>query len=139
MVNRWYAVLQGMFWSLQQPISSWKRSAERFHSISAALGESRSRRHADIRTLSIKNSLELSWQWRIIVFRCRAQIGDSQALFLIWIVRWFALSIRRLSVRSNVDDTGSDTYLLDKFHHWYGHPQLFPKSQFTVLIGRTAS
>lgn len=57
------------------------------HSISAGLGESRSRRHAE--TLSIKTSLELSWQWRIFVFRCSAQMGDSQALSLIWTVRDF--------------------------------------------------
>lgn len=96
------SLICGFVWHvLKSPAANLFVNAEGFHSISAALGEAR--RHADSRIISILNALELSWQWKVIVFRCRAQTGDRQALSLIWIGRWFALSIRRLSVRSNID------------------------------------
>jgi len=101
---------------LTSPAADLFVNAEGFHSISAALGEARP--HADGRILSIQNALELSWQWSIIVFICRAQTGDRQTFSLKWIGRWFALSIRRLSVRSNIDDqVASDTSLRETFHH----------------------
>lgn len=104
-------------WSLHQPV---------FSSIFAALGEARIRRRSGSRTSSVMISLELSWQWRIVVFRCWAQMGDDHALSFTWIGRWFPLAMPKLSFRT----TSTYNYvsiLLDKFHHWYGQPQVFPK------------
>lgn len=124
------SLICGFVWHvLKSPAANLFVNAEGFHSISAALGEAR--RHADSRIISILNALELSWQWRIIVFRCRAQTGDSQALSLIWICRWFALSIRRLSDRSNIDDLVAihlyETHLItnmDTHNYFQNHSSL---------------
>lgn len=111
-----------------------------FHSISAALGDSRSRSHADSRGLSIKHSLELSWQWRIVVFRCKAQIGESVFISnMDWTMVRLGSQAFVFDVVLTINYISSDTFLLDTFHYWYGHPQLFPKSPFTALIGRTTA